>query len=74
MDLCGWQTLPDDGRRYKIIDGVQYITTAPGMFHQWIMMRLMERFGLPAVNQRLGYAFCQPVRLQAFPNELRFDR
>ncbi|MGC9041666.1 MAG: Uma2 family endonuclease [Roseiflexus sp.] len=55
--FADWQTLPDDGRRYEIIDGVLYMTTTPSTFHQWIVMRITERFGLPAVNQGLGYAF-----------------
>lgn len=33
--FADWQTLPDDGRRYEIIDGVLYMTTAPSTFHQW---------------------------------------
>ncbi len=30
-----WNHLPDDGRRYEIIDGVLYMTTAPSIPHQW---------------------------------------
>ncbi|MBI3762511.1 MAG: Uma2 family endonuclease [Chloroflexi bacterium] len=32
--------LPDDGRRYEIIDGVLYVTNAPDWLHQRIVMRL----------------------------------
>lgn len=35
-----WLTLPDDGNRYEIIDGVLYMTTAPSYFHQWIIRQI----------------------------------
>jgi Uma2 family endonuclease len=36
-DRARWETLPDDGNRYEVIDGVLYLTTAPSSFHQWII-------------------------------------
>src|SRR6478672_1540958 len=36
-DRARWETLPDDGNRYEVIDGVLYMTTAPSNFHQWII-------------------------------------
>lgn len=32
-----WEQLPDDGKRYEVIDGVLYMSTAPSPFHQWIV-------------------------------------
>lgn len=32
-----WEQLPDDGKRYEVIDGVLYVSTAPSPFHQWIV-------------------------------------
>ena len=35
-----WETLPDDGNRYEVIDGVLYMTSAPSYFHQWITRQI----------------------------------
>ncbi len=42
-----WEQLPDDGNRYEVIDGVLYMTTAPGNRHQYISSRLVLRVGAP---------------------------
>jgi Uma2 family endonuclease len=41
-DLKGgaWETLPADGNRYEVIDGVLYMTTAPSSVHQWIVQQI----------------------------------
>ena len=39
-DRARWETLPDDGNRYEVIDGVLYMTTAPSSFHQWIIRQI----------------------------------
>ena len=49
-----WETLPYDGNRYEIIDGVLYMTTAPSNFHQWIVKRLERYIGIPAEDQGLA--------------------
>ena len=58
-----WETLPDDGKIYEIVDGVLYMTTAPSTFHQWIQQRLYRYLGIPAEDGGLGYAFTAPVGL-----------
>jgi Uma2 family endonuclease len=58
-----WETLPDDGNRYEIIEGVLYMTTAPSYFHQWIIRRLDHYVGVPAEQQGLGYAATAPIGL-----------
>jgi Uma2 family endonuclease len=52
-----WETLPDDGNRYEVIDGVLYMTTAPSTFHQWIVKRLERYIGIPLEDQGLGVGF-----------------
>ena len=56
-----WETLPDDGNRYEIIEGVLYVSTAPSAFHQWIIARLLRHFGFAAEDQGIGYAFTAPI-------------
>lgn len=58
-----WETLPDDGNRYEIIDGALYMTTAPSSFHQWITGRLWRYVAIPAEEQGLCYAFNAPIGL-----------
>lgn len=58
---ANWETLPDDGKRYEVIDGVLYMTTAPSNFHQWIVMSLVQYIAIPAKEQGLAYAFPAPI-------------
>jgi Uma2 family endonuclease len=39
-DYARWSELPEDGKRYEVIDGVLYMTTAPSFFHQWIVRQI----------------------------------
>lgn len=67
-----WETLPQDGNRYEIIDGMLYMTTAPSNFHQWIVSRLFRHLGIPAEDRNLAVSFmaligvlmpgCDPVQ------------
>lgn len=56
-----WEALPDDGYIYEVIDGALYTTTAPGTFHQWIVISLVQYLAIPAKAQGLGYAFTSPI-------------
>ncbi|HEY8474535.1 MAG TPA: Uma2 family endonuclease [Natronosporangium sp.] len=41
-DLAG---MPDDGRRYELIDGVLIVSAAPGRLHQRAVGRLLRLLG-----------------------------
>jgi Uma2 family endonuclease len=56
-----WETLPDDGNLYEVIDGVLYMSTSPSAYHGWIVMRLIELVGLPAKNRGLVHVFTAPL-------------
>ena len=56
-----WETLPDDGNRYEVIDGVLYMSTAPSFMHQWIILRLVQLVGTPAMEQGLAIPFFAPI-------------
>ena len=58
-----WATLPADGNRYEVIDGVLYMTTAPSFFHQWIVQQLARYVGLPAYEAGLAIFAFAPVGL-----------
>lgn len=58
-----WEQLPNDGNRYEVIDGVLYMSTAPGVRHQRIVMRLDRRVGYPLESQGIVIALVSPVGL-----------
>lgn len=60
-DYVRWEQLPDDGNRYEIINGVLYMTTAPSVFHQWIISRLLRLVGHVLEDSGWGYAFIAPI-------------
>ncbi len=58
-----WEQLPDDGNRYEVIDGVLYMSTAPGNRHQYVSSCLVEQVGIPLKVAGVAiYAFA-PVGL-----------
>jgi Uma2 family endonuclease len=58
-----WETLPDDGNRYEVIDGVLYMSTSPSVFHQWLSQLLVELVGIPARREGWAYYFIAPIGL-----------
>jgi Uma2 family endonuclease len=56
-----WERLPDDGRRYEIIDGVLYMTTAPSSFHQWIVYQIGRPLGEQINDIGIGYTYPAPI-------------
>lgn len=58
-----WDALPNDGKRYEIIDGVLYMSTAPSPWHQWIS-RQTQRLLYKQIDDRgFGITFNAPVGL-----------
>jgi Uma2 family endonuclease len=58
-----WAQLPDDGRRYEVIDGVLYMTTAPSFFHQWIASRIVRMLQAQVEDSGVGLVAFAPVGL-----------
>jgi Uma2 family endonuclease len=56
-----WEQLPDDGNRYEVIDGVLYMTTAPGFPHQRAIGRLIEHVGLPLERANVAIYVFAPI-------------
>ncbi len=56
-----WETLPADGNRYEIINGVLYMSPAPRYFHHWIIRRLNRMVGIPAEDQGLAFVASENV-------------
>ncbi|HEY8600531.1 MAG TPA: Uma2 family endonuclease, partial [Thermomicrobiales bacterium] len=58
-----WDTLPNDGKRYEIIDGVLYMSTAPSPWHQWISRQTQRLLYSQIDDHGLGITFNAPVGL-----------
>ena len=58
-----WEQLPDDGRRYEIIAGVLYVSTAPSPSHQWIVQEIYTTLREQVVVPGAGFVFLAPVGL-----------
>ncbi|PYV16560.1 MAG: hypothetical protein DMG21_11300 [Acidobacteria bacterium] len=56
-DFC---LLPNDGKRYEIIDGELLVTPAPMSLHQRVVTRLTIALGAFVDNHRLGEVFVSP--------------
>ena len=52
-----YQYLPDDGRRYEIIEGELYATPAPGSFHQTVSRRLQFELMRCLEMPEIAYVF-----------------
>lgn len=58
-----WEQLPDDGNRYEVIDGVLFMSTAPGARHQRSVGRLFQHAGLPLEASEIALAYMAPIGL-----------
>jgi Uma2 family endonuclease len=61
LDYEDYLRLPDDGRRYEIIDGELFVTAAPNPFHQRLSKRLQRRLEDYFEEGGLGEVFDAPV-------------
>lgn len=67
--------LPDDGKRYEIIEGVLYVANAPSFQHQYTVHQLDRQIGNFVSEQQLGYVIPAPfeVHLSAFSRPVQPD-
>lgn len=58
-----WEQLPDDGKRYEVIDGVLYMITAPSPFHQWIIRQITRALFAQIDDRAVGITMWSPIGL-----------
>ena len=58
-----YRRLPDDGRRYEIIEGVLYVTAAPNFDHQYTVTRLLVHLDSLVTKHRLGVVLVAPFEV-----------
>ena len=55
--------LPDDGRRYEIIEGVLYVANAPSFDHQYAVTKVSSRLEQHVAEYDLGYVLSAPFEI-----------
>lgn len=55
--------LPDDGRRYEIIEGVLYVTNAPSYDHQFTVLKLAGKLDQFVTDAGLGVVLTAPFEV-----------
>jgi len=66
-DYCA---LPDDGRRYEILEGVLSVTPSPSTLHQRVSRRLELIIALHVEEHHLGEIFDAPVDVVLSPHNV----
>ena len=56
-----YRLLPDDGRRWELIEGRFYVTPAPTSFHQTVSRRLQYELMTQLERKGLAYVFDAPI-------------
>ena len=55
-----YKRLPDDGRRYEIIEGVLYATAAPNLDHQYTVSEILAALRMYVRERQLGIVISAP--------------
>jgi len=55
--------LPDDGRRYEIIEGVLYVSNAPNIDHQFTVVEMVYQMKHFVTQNQLGYVLTAPFEV-----------
>lgn len=58
------RALPDDGRRYEIIDGELYVTPSPSIRHQDAVLALAVRLRAYVAARRVGHVIIAPADVE----------
>lgn len=62
--------LPEDGKRYEVLDGELVVTPAPAWGHQWVLKRLFRLIDDYVQLHRLGEAYFAPADIEFSPRRL----
>jgi Uma2 family endonuclease len=61
LTYADYASLPDDGRRYELHEGLLSVTPAPGTRHQRLLRDLLVVFDAHVRSRGLGEVFVSPV-------------
>ena len=62
--------LPEDGKRYEVIDGELLVTPAPRLVHQRAVLRLSLAIDEYVRAHRIGETLCSPADIELSPDTL----
>lgn len=60
--------LPDDGKRYEIIEGVLYVANAPSLEHQFTVSEILFQLKLFVRDKVLGQVYTAPIEVHLSEN------
>jgi Uma2 family endonuclease len=63
-----YAALPDDGKRYEIVNGVLYMSPSPSWSHQEIVGRIYRYLSAYVESAGIGGAFMAPLDVELAPN------
>jgi Uma2 family endonuclease len=55
LTIADLETVPDDGHRYELVDGVLVVTPAPSSRHQWVVTRLLTRLAASCPDELMVF-------------------
>jgi Uma2 family endonuclease len=61
------RALPDDGKRYEVLDGELFVTPAPTPHHQAVLARLFRRIDPYVEEHGLGWTRWSPADIEFSP-------
>ena len=61
LTYADYAAMPDDGRRYELIDGELIMTPAPGTGHQYVVQRLLRILAEYVERNDLGLVLDSPL-------------
>jgi Uma2 family endonuclease len=67
LTYAQYRALPDDGRRYELLEGELYMTPAPSTQHQRIVMRLSALLYTHVQQRQLGDVLPSPIDVLLSP-------
>lgn len=66
-DYESYAAIPDDGKRYEVIDGILYMSPAPNIPHQAAVIQFGTRLMILVQDAGLGRVFVAPVDVELVP-------
>lgn len=70
LDYSDYAAIPDDGRRYEILEGVLHVTPAPSTGHQHASKRLQRQIEEYFEERSLGEVFNAPTDVILGPHDV----
>jgi len=64
------RALPDDGKRYEVLDGELFVTPAPRLAHQWALTELFRRIDRFVEQEQVGRTLLSPADIEYSPRRL----